>query len=260
MFKFIKFERIEDKIALLTISRPEVLNALNMDVLLELECAIFSAENDGSVKVVILTGAGDKAFVAGADIGQMKDFSPLEAENFARLGQRITLQMESSSKIFIACVNGYALGGGLELAMACDIVVADERAELGQPEINLGLIPGFGGTQRLSRIAGTKRACELVFTGRRISAKEAKEMGIVNLVAEPGKALEKAFEIARLISSKPAISLKKAKESIMKGIDLPLVSALELEGKNFSLLFSTHDSIEGMKAFLEKRKPSFKDS
>ncbi len=258
-YKFITVEKKGEGVAQVTINRPDVLNALNVDVLKELECAFYELEQGGDVKVVVLTGAGEKAFVAGADIAYMKDLGPTGAENFAELGQKLTRFMERSPLIFIAAVNGYALGGGMELAMACDIIIADEKAQLGQPEINLGIIPGFGGTQRLARLAGTKAALELVLSGRRIKAEEARELGIVNRVTETGKCLEEALNLAREIASKPAPALKRAKASILEGTDSTLEAGLASERRNFALLFDTHDAKEGLTAFVEKRKPQFRN-
>lgn len=256
-YKFLKVEKIE-KIAVVKVSRPDVLNALNTEVLKELERFIDEIEKDTSVRVIIFTGDGEKAFVAGADISEMSKFSPKEAEEFSELGQRVFNKIERINKITIAAVNGYAFGGGMEFMMACDFALIDEKALIGQPEINLGLIPGFGGSQRLPRIVGEKRALEIILTGRRINADEAVSLGLALKKTENGKVLDEAIKMAEEIVAKPFIAVIKAKKSIKEGLECDLIRGLEIEARNFSLLFNTEDAKEGLSAFISKRKPEFK--
>jgi len=256
-YKFLKVEKRE-KTAIVKISRPEVLNALNTEVLKELERLIDEMEKDNSIWVIIFTGDGEKAFVAGADISEMSKFSPKDAEEFSDLGQRVFNKIERMNKITIAAVNGYALGGGMEFMMACDFALIDEKAQIGQPEINLGLIPGFGGSQRLPRIAGEKRALEIIITGRRINADEAVSLGLALKKTETGKVLEEAIKLAEEIVKKPFVAVLKAKRAIKEGLECDLIRGLEIEARNFSLLFDTEDAKEGIAAFLNKRPPAFK--
>jgi len=244
-------------IATLSINRPKALNALNSETIKEITQAIIDLEADKKTKAVILTGAG-KAFIAGADISEMADMTPLEAKEFSDFGHNMLNKIEGSKLPFIAAVNGYALGGGCETLMACDIVIAGKSAKLGQPEINLGISPGFGGTQRLPRLVGRMKAKELLLTGRNISADEAEKIGLVNMVIDDDKLLEKAEEIAGKIASKSTVQTNFIKDLVNKGIDVDLHTANSLEISYFSGSFSTHDQKEGMKAFLEKRKPDFK--
>ncbi len=256
-YKFIILEKREH-IAKLTINRPGQLNALNVDVLKEIECAVYEVKEDSEIYVLIITGAGEKAFVAGADITYMKDMTPQQAIEFASLGQRIFNSIENLPIPVIAAVNGFALGGGCELALACDIVIASSKAKFGQPEVNLGVIPGFGGTQRLPRIVSKNKAKEIIFTGDMISADEAKEIGIVNMVVEPEKLMEEAENLAKRIISKGPIAVKYAKRAINYGIEAGLYPGLELEKTLFANLFVTEDQKEGMRAFVEKRRAEFK--
>ena len=257
-YENIRYE-VEDGIAIVTIDRPKVLNALNLDTLEELMEAFTVINGDPAIRCAILTGGGEKAFVAGADISQMVGFNSLQGENFAALGQSVLNLIESNAKPVIGAVNGFALGGGTEIAMACDFVYASNKAKFGQPEINLGIIPGFGGTQRLTRLVGKSMAKELVLTGEIISADEALRIGIVNRLCEPDKLMEEAKKTARKISSKGLVALRLAKECIDKGLELDLDKALYLEKQAFAILCSTEDKVEGMKAFLDKRKAEFKD-
>ncbi len=256
-FNHILFE-VEEGVAIITINRPKVLNALNSEVLCELREAINKVSEDENIRCAIITGAGEKAFVAGADIAQMRDFNPLQAKSFAKLGQDVMFEIENCPKVVIACVNGYALGGGLELAMACDFIYASENAKLGQPEINLAVTPGFGGTQRLSRLVGKAKAKELCLTGNMIDAKEAQSIGLVCKVFPPDKLLEETKKIAKLIASKGLVALREIKYAINHGVDLDLVSGCVIERDAFSACFASPDQKEGMSAFLEKRKAEFR--
>jgi len=256
-FKNILIEKKGD-IAIVKINRPQALNALNKETISELSKAVDEIDNDKKIKVAILTGEGDKAFIAGADIKQMSNMSPLEAKEFAELGHAALNKIENSRVPFIAAVNGYALGGGCETLMACDICIAAKSAKLGQPEINLGVHPGFGGTQRLPRHVGRMRAKELLFTGRNIDAEEAFKIGLVNMVVDDDKLMETAEKIAGKIASKSSVQIQFIKELVNKCADIDLNSANSMEISYFSTGFSTKDQKEGMKAFLEKRKPDFK--
>jgi len=248
----------KDGIGTIKINRPKVLNALNKDTVLELTKAVAELEKDKNIKVVILTGEGDKAFIAGADISQMKDMSPLEAKEFAEMGHNLLMNIESSRLPFIAAINGFALGGGCEVLMACDICIAGSSAKIGQPEINLGIHPGFGGTQRLPRLVGRMKAKELLLTGRNIDAEEACRIGLVNMVVEDDKLTETVEKMAGKIASKSTVQTDFIKSLVNKGADIDLTSACSLEISYFSSSFSTKDQKEGMTAFLEKRKPVFK--
>ncbi len=212
---------------------------------------------DGSVRCAILTGAGDKAFAAGADIGAMKAMTSAEARAFAHLGHTLGARLEASAFPIIAAVNGFALGGGCELALACDFIYASDKAKLGQPEVNLGVIPGFGGTQRLARRVGVGRARELCYTGDVIGAEEALRIGLVNVVTPHADLLAKAKETAEKIASKGPLAIAQAKRVIERGADVPLSVANELEAQAFAALFGSADQREGMGAFLEKRKALF---
>lgn len=256
-YKYLILEK-KDGIAKIVINRPSALNALNTAVLKELECALYEVKEDPGVGVLIITGAGEKAFVAGADISEMQNMTPAEAVAFASLGQRIFNAIENLPIPVIAGVNGYALGGGCELALACDIVVAQENAKFGQPEVNLGVIPGFGGTQRLTRKIPPNIAKEIIFTGDMIDAKRAMEIGIVNRVVPKEKLIEETEGIARKILSKGKIAISHAKRAINYGVETGLYPGLELEKTLFANLFVTEDQKEGMKAFVEKRQPQFK--
>ncbi|TGK00002.1 crotonase [Leptospira langatensis] len=247
----------EGAIAILEINRPSALNALNEEVLTELRSSFQDLEKEAEIRVVIITGQG-KAFVAGADIAKMKDLDANGAEKFASLGQGAFDTIQNSRLISIAAVNGFALGGGLELTLACDIRVGSEKAKLGLPEVSLGLIPGFGGTQRLSRLVGYGRAAELIFTGDMISAEEAYRIGLLNkLVKEGEDLLEVAKTIAGSILKKGPKAVQIAKRVILEGLDTQFSKGQELEKKEFSNLFSGTESKEGMGAFLEKRPPKF---
>lgn len=256
-FKNIKIEKKEG-IALVKINRPQVLNALNKETMIELIKAVEELDNDKNIKVAILTGEGDKAFIAGADIKQMSNMTPLEAKEFAELGHSMMMKIENSRIPFIAAINGYALGGGCETLMACDICIAAKSAKIGQPEINLGVHPGFGGTQRLPRLVGRMKAKELLLTGRNIDADEAISIGLVNMIVDDNKLMDTAYDLAGKIAKKSKVQTGFIKELVNKGTDIDLNSANSLEISYFSSGFSTNDQKEGMKAFLEKRKPNFK--
>ena len=245
-------------VAQIMVNRPERLNALNTDTLQELLAAVKQVAADDALRALIFTGAGDKAFIAGADITEMADKTAMEALKFAELGHRLCDTLEQMTKPVIAAVNGYALGGGCELAMACDFVYASENATLGQPEVNLGIIPGFGGTQRLLRRIPVGMAREMVITGRSVKAAEALRIGLVNKVFAPDKLLRRTRATASRICEKGPLAVSTAKRLMVTGLDLPLDAANELERRSFAALFDTEDQKEGMQAFMEKRTAEFK--
>jgi len=251
--EYIKIER-EKEIVTITLNRPEVRNILDSEMIYQLGNHLKEFENDERTRVLILTGTDN--FCAGANIKELMEKHPVEAENFSRLGHMVFNRIENFEKPVIAAINGYALGAGCEIALACDIRIAAENAKLGQPEINLGLIPGFGGTQRLTRLVGIGRAKELIMTGRMINAKEAEAIGLVNKVVKDEELLEKAKEMAQVLAQKSPLVLKIAKDLINKNHDIS--KALEMEIMDFSECFASEDHLEGIKAFLEKRKPGFK--
>jgi len=249
---------VSEGIATITINRPNVLNALNRQVLSEMRAAVGAAGQDASVKVVIITGTG-KAFVAGADIAEMKGMTTREALAFGDLGHGVLIALESLDKPVLAAVNGFALGGGTELSLGCDFIYASTKAKFGQPEVNLGVMPGFGGTQRLTRAVGINNARELIYTGKVIDAAEAKRIGLVCEVYEPDQLIGKVRETAKLLMGKGPIAIATAKRVMNKGADMSLDAALEFEKQAFSALFGTDDRTEGMTAFLEKRAAAFKN-
>jgi enoyl-CoA hydratase len=255
--KFVDYT-LEDKIAIVTIDNPPM-NPLSDDTRADLS-AVFDEliENIQNISVVILTGAGDKAFVAGADIKVFPGLDPEKGRERLKKGKLRNLKIEHFERPVICAINGYCLGGGLELAMCCDIRIAADHAKLGQPEINLGLIPGAGGTQRLARLVGEGIAKELVFTGKFIDAEEAKSIGLVNKVVPKETLMDEAMEMAKLLASKPLLALRAAKETIHKGYSMTLEQGLELEIDHWSYLCGTEDQKEGAAAFIEKRKPVFK--
>lgn len=253
---FVKLERGDDGIVLLTIDRQEKLNALNPQVTEEIGQALLDVEQD-EPRAIIVTGAGDRAFVAGADISEMSSMEPLEAKRFTEIGHAAMALLDKSPIPTIAAVNGFALGGGCELALACDIRIAAENALFGFPEVGLGILPGMGGTQRLPRLIGPALAKELIFSGRRIDAAEAKDIGLVNRVVGEGEALNTARELAAEIASNGPVAVRHAKTAANRSLDVDLISGLEYEADQFSLLFATEDAREGMGAFMEKRKPQF---
>lgn len=244
-------------VATVTLNRPEKLNALNAALVGELLAAIRELDADPSVRAVVMTGAGEKAFAAGADIGAMSEMSTAQAKAFADLGHAVGAAIESAHFPVIAAINGFALGGGCELALACDFAYASDKAKLGQPEVNLGVIPGFGGTQRLARRVGVARARELCMTGDTIGAEEALRIGLVNVVVPHADLLNKARETAKKIAAKGPVAIAQCKRVLYRGADVPLAIANELEAQAFATLFGTADQREGMKAFLEKRAAKF---
>jgi enoyl-CoA hydratase len=256
-YENIRFE-VADSVGTLTIDRPKALNALNPDTLREMLRCLRDARRETSLRALILTGAGEKAFIAGADIGAMSTMSVIEAKEMARLGQRVTSAIEDLAQPVVAAVNGFALGGGLEMVMACDLVIASEKARFGQPEINLGIIPGFGGTQRLARRVGAPRAREMIYGGEMIDAETARLWGLVNRVVKPEELMTEARKVAAALATKPAVALAQAKLAIQHGLDLDLENGLRLEAEAFAVTFSTEDRTEGMAAFLAKRKAAFK--
>jgi enoyl-CoA hydratase len=248
-FDTLQLER-DGAVALVTIDRPQVLNALNSHTLDELRRTILALKQDESVRVVVLTGAGEKAFVAGADIKYMSGLGPDDAKGWGALGHEAGRLLETMPKPTIAAINGFALGGGCELALACDIRYASSRAKLGQPEINLGIVPGWGGTQRLARLCGIGVAKELIFSGRTIDAEEALRVGLVNALADP--VLEKALETARELAAKSSVALALAKRLVNLS-----PGALDSEADSFGELFASEDAREGLTAFVEKRAANF---
>ena len=256
-FENIRFEAA-DAIGTLTVDRAKALNALNPDTLRELLRCLRDVRRDTALRAIVLTGAGEKAFIAGADIAAMSTMSVIEAKEMARLGQRVTSAIEDLALPVIAAVNGFALGGGLEMVMACDLVVASEKARFGQPEINLGIIPGFGGTQRLARRIGAPRAREMIYGGEMIDAETALRWGLINRVVKPEELMPEARKLATALAGKPAVALAQAKQAIQRGLDIDLENGLRLEAEAFAVTFSTDDRSEGMAAFLAKRKAEFK--
>ncbi|MET4569979.1 enoyl-CoA hydratase/isomerase family protein [Rhodanobacter soli] len=241
----------------IVVNRPDKLNALNRDTLNELGLVFAQAAQDDAVRVVVLTGAGEKAFVAGADIAEMNGYTPVQAQGFSRAGQRLMTSIERLGKPVIARVQGFALGGGMELAMACHLRVASEKAKFGQPEINLGLIPGFGGTQRLLRLAGRGAALELCLTGAPINAQRAYELGIVTRVVAPEALDEAVNTLADQLAAAAPLAAAGILDAVLQGGETAIDQGLEFETQGFALAFSTGDMREGTTAFLEKRKPQF---
>ncbi|MBU4271617.1 MAG: enoyl-CoA hydratase/isomerase family protein [Planctomycetes bacterium] len=256
-FKYLLLET-NDGVTTLTINRREALNSLNSSVLAELECALYQLDLDAAVKVVIITGAGEKAFIAGGDIKEMSELSVFRGHAFSRIGQRVMLFIEKMKKPVIAAVNGFALGGGLELALACDFIYASEKAKFGCPEVGLGVMPGFGGTQNLARLIGPNKAKEMIFTGKMITAQKALSWGIVNEVFAPEELMEKTLETAREIAGKGTLGVRYSKDSIVGGLNMAKEDGFRYEASLFGVLFATEDQREGMCAFVEKRKAEFK--
>ncbi len=249
----------KDGIAILTINQPQTLNSLSPAMLSELAEQVAELQADSTVKVVIITGAGTKAFVAGGDIAAMQPLGPLEAREVVHKAQQLFNDIEFGKKIFIAAINGYALGAGCELALACDIRIAAEGAKLGQPEVKLGIIPGWGGTQRLPRLVGKGKAKELMLTGDMICATEAKEVGLVNQVVPAEQLLDSARAMAHKIAGKSQSAVRLIKQAVDNGMEMTIDKAFHYEAELFALCFATHDQKEGMQAFLEKRTPTWKD-
>lgn len=248
----------KDGIAYITFNRPKVLNALNRKTIEELHQVLLDARADASVRVLILTGAGDKAFVAGADINELAQQTPVKGKEFSLYGQSVFHILEAMGKPSIAAINGYALGGGCELALSCSIRLASKTAKLGQPEVKLGIMPGYGGSQRLARLCGKGVAHELCLTGEMISAEEAQRIGLVNHLHEPAELLPAAEAIAKKIIEKAPLAVKYCMEAIERGVEMPQEEGLFLEATLFGLCCATEDMREGTKAFLEKRSPQFK--
>lgn len=252
----VQLER-DGALAIVRVNRPSKLNALDDATIGELDCLFAALDADGGIGAVILTGAGDKAFVAGADIGVLAKQGVLDGKENARRGQALTLRIEQLGKPVIAAINGYAFGGGLELALACDLRFASKAAKMGLPEVSLGIIPGYGGTQRLPRLCGSGRALQLILTGDPVTADEAERIGLVNGVCEPGELLDHCKAVARRMVSRGPIAVALAKQAVRRGTQLPLAEGLSLEADLFGLISSTAEMKEGMAAFLEKRKPSW---
>lgn len=246
--------------AVLTINRPASMNALNLQALEELSDALDLLEGDPSVSGVVITGQGPKAFVAGADVAAMEAMSPESAWDFSRYGQELFSRIERFPVPTVAAVNGYALGGGNELALSCDLRIAAKNAKFGQPEVGLGIIPGFGGTQRLSRLVGKARALELVLTGRVIDAEEAYRIGLVDRVVPEGEALSESLGLLKDMARKSPFAVRQAKKAVVEGSSLPFEDGLALERQLFRECFENHDQKEGMRAFLEKRPPAYSRS
>ncbi|WP_295963665.1 enoyl-CoA hydratase-related protein [uncultured Xanthomonas sp.] len=246
-------------IRILTVNRADKLNALNRQVLQALDAAFAAAADDPQIRVVVLTGAGEKAFVAGADIAEMNELTPVQGRDFSQLGQRLMRRIERMPKPVLAMVNGFALGGGLELAMACHLRVAAEGARLGQPEINLGLIPGFGGTQRLLRLVGRAAALELCLLGAPIDAARALQLGLVNRVVAAGELQATTLQLAQQLADAAPLALRGILDAIQIGGESAIEQGLEYETAQFGLLFSSEDMREGTRAFLERRPPQFRN-
>jgi enoyl-CoA hydratase len=256
-FENLLIER-DGAVAIVTVNRPKVLNALNRPTLDELRRAMLALKHDDSVRVVIITGAGDRSFVAGADINELSVQTPISGRDHAMRGQHVLDLIENMGKPVIAAINGYALGGGCELAMACTIRVAADSAKLGQPEINLGIMPGYAGTQRLARLVGRGRALELLLTGEQIPAQEAHRLGLVNRVVPAAELLAEARKLASVLASKAPVAARFIIDAVNKGLQMPFADAQVFEATLFGLVATTEDMREGTRAFLEKRQPEFK--
>nr|WP_319491544.1 enoyl-CoA hydratase-related protein [uncultured Desulfobacter sp.] len=249
---------MDSAIAMISFNRPKALNALNNALLDELDVALDQVLANDEIRVLILTGTGDKSFVAGADISELTQMDALAAKYFSRKGQKLFSKIEALPFPAIAAVNGFALGGGSEVALACDFIYASEKAIFGLPEINLGLIPGFGGTQRLARVVGKNRAKEMIFTGGNITADKALEYGMVNQVCPHESLMDEVKKTAKKIAAKGCVSLRAAKEAIQAGLGCDLETGCLIENDAFAIAFASADAKEGTSAFLEKRKPEFK--
>ena len=256
-FENLSCEQVE-AVATITVSRPKVLNALNAATIQELDDCLLRLRDDASVRAIVLTGVGDRAFIAGADISELSQLTPTAAREVARRGQALCDRFERATKPVVAAVNGYALGGGLELAMACTLRVAAETAKLGQPEVNLGLLPGYGGTQRLPRLVGPGPALEMLLTGEPVSATEAWRLGLVNRVVPADRVRDEARELAALLASKPPLVLQYILDVVRSGMQMSLQDGCEQEATLFGLVAATEDMREGTQAFLEKRRARFK--
>jgi enoyl-CoA hydratase len=251
---------VKDSLGVITINRPTKLNALNVELLSELKELLLEIKKDEvfAIKGLIVTGSGEKAFIAGADIAEMSDMTPSDAYTFGHLGQQVTVLFETLQVPVIACVNGFALGGGCEIAMSCDFIYSTNNGIFGQPEVKLGLIPGFGGTQRLAKLVGRNRAKEMIYTGRNVNAEEACNMGLVlRTFATKEQMLEEATKTLKSVSSNSPFAVSIAKKVMNEGIDLTITEGLQLEKRQFSGIFSSEDMREGTRAFVEKRAPQF---
>lgn len=251
---FVELEK-KGAVGVITMNRPEALNALNVQVLRDLDAVLDQVEQDDEILVAVLTGAG-RSFVAGADIGQMSAFTAVEAKAFGVYGNKVFLKLENLTKPTIAAVNGFALGGGCELSMACDIRLASEKAKFGQPEVGLGITPGFGGTQRLARIVGVSNAMELILTAKTIRAEEAKELGLVSHVYPAEELMDKALELANAIAANAQIAVRQSKAAIRRGLQTDIATGAAFESEAFALCFATEDQKDAMKAFVNKEKLS----
>ena len=249
---FVTLEK-QGHVGVVTMNRPEALNALNEQVLRDLDAVLTQAEEDAELYVLVVTGAG-RSFVAGADIGQMSGFSAVEGKAFGVYGNQVFAKLENLSKPTIAAVNGFALGGGCELAMACDIRLASEKAKFGQPETGLGITPGFGGTQRLPRIVGVSRAMELILTAKTISAAQAREIGLVSEVYPPEELMDRALELANAIAANAQVAVRQSKAAIRRGLQTDMATGAAFESEAFGLCFSTQDQKDAMNAFVNKEK------
>jgi enoyl-CoA hydratase/carnithine racemase len=256
-FDNLLFEK-KNFIAYVTVNRPKILNALNMATMEELRAAFHQIKNDASVRVVIFTGAGEKAFIAGADIGELAKHDAVSGKEYTHRGQSVLNLIENLGKPVIACINGFALGGGCEIAMACTIRLASENAKFGQPEVKLGIIPGYGGTQRLPRLVGKGVAMQLVLAGEMITAQDALRIGLVNVVTAPADLISRAEAIAQKISANAPLAVQYAMEAVNKGMEMTLAEGLYLEATLFGVCCATEDKKEGTAAFLEKRTAQFK--
>lgn len=252
--------QLDEGIATITFNRPKALNALNDELLGEFSLALDDIMKNEDVRVLILTGAGEKSFIAGADITELTTFNALQAKNFSRRGQKAINKLQELAIPVIAAVNGFALGGGNEVAIACDFIYASENAVFGLPEINLGIMPGFGGTQRLPRLIGKNMAKEMIFTGKMIRADEAFRIGLVNKICSPESLMDEVLKTAKNIASKGKVSLRGAKHAVNSGMNSDLVTGCRIEIDAFALCFASEDAKEGTVAFLEKRKAEFKGS
>lgn len=249
---------VTEGIATITFNRPKALNALNDHLLDEFSGALDQIEADDKIRVLVLTGAGEKSFVAGADITELATFNTLQGKLFSRKGQLIISRLQELAIPVIAAVNGFALGGGSEMALACDFIYASDNAMFGLPEITLGIIPGFGGTQRLPRLIGSNRAKEMIFTGKMIAAAEAEQIGMVNRVLPQKTLMEESMKTARAIATKGKVSLRAAKQAINSGLNVDLASGCRIEVDAFAICMASEDGQEGTRAFIEKRQPEFK--
>jgi enoyl-CoA hydratase/carnithine racemase len=256
-YENIVFEK-KDRIAYVTVNRPKVLNALNMATMEELRTVFTEIKNDGAIRVAILTGSGEKAFVAGADIAELAQHDAVSGKEYTHRGQSVLDLIENLGKPVIACINGFALGGGCEIAMACTVRLASESAKFGQPEVKLGIIPGYGGTQRLPRLVGKGIAMQLVLAGEMITAQEAYRIGLVNEVTAPADLISRAEAIAHKIIANAPLAVQYAMEAVNKGMEMTLAEGLYLEATLFGLCCATKDKKEGTTAFLEKRQAQFK--